>query len=106
MNLDDLPTQLSQSPAAAGTVGALLSLRWVPGNSWGTKAFSFSGSMAVVIFAVPWALDVMSVTSKSAPPAFGLIAGLLGMNLLTKAVDYVAQTQLGDLIASFWRKPS
>jgi hypothetical protein len=34
------------------------------------------------------------------------LAGLLGMNLLTKAVDYVAQTQLGDLIASFWRKPS
>lgn len=106
MNLDDLPNQIAQSPATAGTVGALLSLRWVPGNTWGTKAFSFAGSMAVVIWGVPWVLEVMSVTSKAAPPAFGLIAGLLGMNIITKGVEYVAQTRLGDLIASFWRKPS
>lgn len=104
MNLDDQVTQVAQSPAFAGTAGALLSLRWVPGNSWKAKAFSFSGSMAVVIWCVPWALESMGVTSKAAPPAFGLMAGLLGMNLLSKAVEYVLATSLGEMVTSFWRK--
>lgn len=101
---DDNVNQLAQSPAVAGTVGSLLSLRWVPGNSWGARGFSFACGMALVIWGVPYAVDFMGITSKAGPPAFGLLAGLLGMNLITKAVEYVAETKLGEIIASFWRK--
>ena len=102
--IDDNVNQLAQSPAIAGTVGSLLSLRWVPGNSWASRGFSFTCGMALVIWGVPYAVEVMGITSKAGPPVFGLFAGLLGMNLITKAVDYMAETALGQLVSSFWRK--
>jgi hypothetical protein len=87
-----------QHPAVAGVVGSLLSLRWVPGNSWGERFFSFGCGMGVVLFLVPAAIGYMEVKAAWAGPAFGFMGGILGINLVGKSVDYVKNAEWGALL--------
>lgn len=103
---DDQLTALAQSPAAAGVAGTLLSLRWAPGNSWASRAWSVAGGLALVIWGAPYAVEALGITAKAGPPAIGFLAGFLGLNLLSKLWDWVAATSFGELLSSFWRKPS
>jgi hypothetical protein len=49
---------------------------------------------------------MLGITAKAGPPAIGFLAGFLGLNLLSKLWDWVAATSFGELLSSFWRKPS
>lgn len=103
--IDDQISQYVQSPAVAAAVGSLLSLRWMPGSSWGSKFFSFAAGISVSLFLVPYAVELMGVTSKAGPYAFAFLAGFLGMVLMGKTWDYVSNTSLGEFLgAIFTRK--
>jgi hypothetical protein len=97
-------SDLSKEPGFAGMLGSLLSLRWMPGMSWKQKAFSLAGGFAVAWYLVPFALESLTITSKSAPTAFGFLGGFIGLNLLGKMWTYVAETTFGELLSKFWSK--
>ena len=90
-----------QHPAVAGVVGSLLSLKWVPGDSWGERLFSFGCGMGAVLFLVPAAIGYFEVKALWAPPAFGFMAGILGINLVSKSVDYVRAVDFGAILDLF-----
>lgn len=97
-------SDLSKEPGFAGALGSLLSLKWMPGMSWKQKAFSLAGGFAVAYYLVPFFLESMAVTAKSAPTAFGFLGGFIGLNLLGKIYQWVAETTFGELLSKFWSK--
>jgi hypothetical protein len=103
-DLQSWASDLSKEPGYAGMLGSLLSLRWMPGMSWKQKAFSLAGGFAVAWYLVPFALESLAITSKSAPTAFGFLGGFIGLNLLSKMWTYVAETTFGELLSKFWSK--
>jgi hypothetical protein len=102
--LDDQIAQYAQSPAVAGAVGSLLSLRWMPGSSWSSKFVSFAAGISVSLFLVPYVVELMGVTSKAGPSAFGFLAGFLGMMLMGKLWDHVSKTSLGEFLGSIFTR--
>ena len=101
MSLGDDFNSAAQHPAVAGVVGSLLSLKWVPGDSWKEKAFSFGCGMGVVLFLVPAGLAYLEIKTAWAPPAFGFMGGLVGMNLIGKFVEFVRNTDWLGLVDFF-----
>ena len=101
MNLGDDWDKAFQHPAAAGVLGSLLSLRWVPGNSWGERLFSFGCGMGVVLYLVPAAMGYFEVKALWAGPAFGFMGGILGINLISKSVEYVKELKLETFLDLF-----
>jgi len=97
-------SDLSKEPGFAGALGSLLSLKWMHGMSWKQKAFSLAGGFAVAYYLVPFFLESMAVTAKSAPTAFGFLGGFIGLNLLGKIYAWVAETTFGELLSKFWSK--
>lgn len=89
-----------QAPETAGTVGALLSLRWAPGGTFAVRAVSVIGGLSVAMWGMPWICEVMHITSKAGLGFFVFLGGLCGMNLLTKIVEHVAATPLGQLLSA------
>lgn len=95
-NLGDDINNTLQQPAVAGVIGSLLSLRWVPGDKWWEKFFSFGCGIGTALYLAPAAVAYMEIKSSWGPPAFGFMAGLVGMNLIAKLVDIVKN---GDWLA-------
>lgn len=89
---------LAQDPSAAGVVGALLSLRWVPGDSWSQRFFSLIAGCSLAFFGVPFMVDFLGIQSKGGPAIFGLFAGLLAMNIFGKTVEWVKETKFSDIV--------
>lgn len=96
-----------QTPEVAATGGGLLSLRWLPvGSSWWNKFTSLSAGLAVAFWLIPFLIEASSIQSKNAVGAFSFIGGLLGLLLLSRLWDYVANTPFGEMLTSlFTRKP-
>lgn len=111
--LDDAGNWLT-NPQVAGVFGSLLSLRWAPGKDWRDKVFSFGCGVACTAYLAPAAVDYMGLAAKWAPPLFGFLAGLLGMNIVAKLVSFVRDTDWPGTIAAVkdiaaalkaWRTP-
>lgn len=76
-------------PTVAGVFGSLLSLRFVPGDTWMGRFFSFGTGVALAVYGAPLGIQYLEIKSSAGPPAFGFLAGFIGMNLLAKLWDAV-----------------
>lgn len=99
-HVDDWIQQITQSPTLAGVFGAILSLRWVPGPTWIARLFCFGCGIACAIYGAPALVDYLQIKSDWAPRLFNFLSGLLGMNLLAKAVDIVKTTDWINIVTS------
>lgn len=103
--IDDKLLDLTQSPAVAAAVGSLLSLRWMPmGSTWMSKLFSLACGFSLAVYVIPWLTSAASVESIKATLAFSFLGGFLGLLILSRLWDYVATTQFGELLNSFFRR--
>lgn len=96
---------IAQDPIAAGMVGSVLSLKWAPGKTWTSRAFSVGCGMSLSFFGLPGIIDYCGITAKGAAPLAGLLVGIVGCKLLSNLVDWVVATKFDDIIAIFRRKP-
>src|SRR3954447_24987693 len=84
-------------PSFAGFIGSLLSLRWA-GPSWSERGFFLAGGMACALYVVPVLTQFMGIYSPIGKPAWALVAGLIGMNLCIKAVDWLKEADMPEII--------
>ena len=102
--IDDRLSEYVQSPAVAGAVGSLISLRWMPGTSWASKFVSLLVGCSVAIFLAPYLVEVVGVTSKSGAAAFAFLSGFLGLMAMGKGWDWISTTTFGELVSSIFTK--
>jgi hypothetical protein len=96
-------TPILSSPTAAGVFGSLLSLKWAPGANWIERVFSFLCGIACVLYLAPAIIGSMTIQSPWMPGLFNFLTGLLGMNLIAKAVDFVKNADWSTIWGAFLR---
>lgn len=80
----------------AGFVGVLLSLRYAKKLS--DVFFYLLGGVACVVFLAPWLVEQLDIDNVPAKIALYLIFGLVGLDLLTKFVDWVKSSNFWTVV--------
>ena len=93
-------------PEVSGIAGAFLGLLNTPGATLRERVFNFLAGVSCAAFLAPSLDQYYNITSKSQTTAIAFVVGLLGMNLVAKAIDYLRQTSVSDLISMFRRAPT
>ena len=93
-------------PEVSGAAGATLGLLNAPGTTLRERVFNFMAGVCCAAFLAPVIDQYYNITSKSQTTAIAFVVGLLGMNLVAKAIDYLRQTSVSDLINMFRRAPT
>lgn len=73
----------------AGTLGAILSMRWVPGNSWTERFFSFVSGLGMAFFIGPYLMEHINVQSENGLMASGFLLGVFGAHIISKGFTFV-----------------
>lgn len=84
-------------PEVAGPVGALVGLFHTPGKSLRERAFNMVAGLGAAWFLAPWLTSYLSIDAKNGQMAVAFMVGLVGMNLLSKSIEYVKTTSLKRL---------
>lgn len=100
MNLDILGAIKSaiSSFEAAGTLGAILSLRWAPGTTWWERLTTFGSGIGMAFFIGPYLMERLEVKSANGLMAAGFMLGILGAHLIAKCVAGARKLDLQKLI--------
>jgi hypothetical protein len=96
-----MPTWFDENvlrPEVAGLVGGVLGLFNTPGDSLREKAFNLGAGVSAAWFLAPALEDYLEVSTKNGQMAIAFVVGLIGMNLLAKAIAYARKTGLFDLL--------
>lgn len=92
------PDELIRGPVAAGIVGAIIGLRWAPGNSWPERVANVISGAAIASYGGPFACEIFDLTSPKAQAAIGFGLGVFGISLATLAVSLLRDLKLADAI--------
>jgi hypothetical protein len=104
MSFDDVVTAIRvtwkalQSFEGAGTLGALLSLRWAPGKTFFDRLFAIGGGLGMAFYVGPFIMERMEVKSSNGLMAGGFLLGTLGALLIVRGVAAVRELDTGRLI--------
>ena len=90
---------LAQDPTVAGVVGSIASLKWIPGETYAAKFFSFFIGAAVAVFGTKAMVSGFAIKSEGWPLFLAFLLGFIGVNLLGKLWDFVSKTSIPDLIS-------
>lgn len=93
LQLDDL-----RHPASAGLVGALISLRWVPGTTYMQRATNVGSGWGIAYFCGPIVAEFFGMTTPSSQLGLGFALGLFGVNLVAVVMDTI-KLKLGPALA-------
>lgn len=85
-------------PEVAGLVGGVLGLFNAPGANWRERMFNLVAGVSAAWFLAPALADYLDIDSKNGQMASSFVVGLVGMNLLAKAIAYVRRTPIAQLI--------
>jgi len=89
---------LAQDPTVAGVVGSIASLKWIPGETYKAKFFSFFIGASVAVFGTKAMISLWDIKSEGWPLFMAFLLGFIGVNLLGKLWDFVSKNTLLDLI--------
>lgn len=83
-----------------GLIGAMVSLRGVPGDKWTTRATNAMSGMVISGIGTPGLAEWMKVESVSQMAVIAFVLGLFGLNLVdelrTRTVELIRTTKLSD----------
>lgn len=84
-------------PEVAGAAGALVGLFNAPGKTWRERTFNALAGLSTAWFIAPWLSEYFPITTKNGQTALAFVVGLVGMNLVSKGIDYIKHTRFSDL---------
>lgn len=102
MDID--PEKLTRSPFVIGAIGALVALRWAPGESWPTRLMNIASGGMIAGFLSPGVAEWFSLTSPAMAAAMAFASGLFGMNFVATAVAWIKELKLADVLPWARRK--
>ncbi len=91
-------------PALAGLSGSIVSLRWMPGETWPTRAANAGCGIAAAIFLGPWACELLEVASLRSTSGVSFGIGCFGVAIADIAVRQARDLKIAELIAERFRK--
>jgi len=98
------PVKAIASPFSAGVIGSLVALRWSPGNTIFDRFLNVTSSAAVVWYGSPAVIHIFNIESDSMSSFIGFVIGCLGLNFFAKMYEGIKQTEVAEIIASYFRK--
>ncbi len=91
-------------PALAGAVGSIVSLRWMPGETWAARAANAGCGISAAVFVGPWACDLLEVATLRSTSGVSFSIGCFGVALADIAVRQARDLKIAELIAERFRK--
>lgn len=101
MEIDPDLDRWLRHPLTAGTVGALIGLRWAPGLTWPSRmANVLAGSLTAAYFA-PALAQWLRIDGSAMHGALSFAVGLFGLNLCAAGMQALRELKVADIIASW-----
>lgn len=96
----DIP-QAVQHPLASGLAGALVGLRWAPGDTWLQRITNVVAGSLLAGYCGPWVSDMLGQHTPSAQSAIGFGLGLFGLSLAGSIARACAEMDVADIVRSW-----
>jgi hypothetical protein len=85
-DLDDAGKVIAH-PVVAGPLGALVSLRFVPGSTFTEKAVNFASGAAIAWFGAPFLADWFSLQKPQSIGFLSFTSGMVGLIVVSMAIE-------------------
>ena len=97
MNLDNFnPELLAKSPVLASMAGAVVGLKFAPGDSWAARAINGFGGFATAIFGTQLLAWFLKLENVGAIAGLSFVVGILSMVVFDAVVKGLAETRVGE----------
>lgn len=93
-----------QHPLAAGLAGALIGLRWAPGDCWLQRLANVAAGSLLAGYLGPAVSGLLGQSGASAQAAIGFGLGLFGLSLAGSIARAIADIKLADLISDLVKR--
>jgi len=87
-----------RSPFFSGFIGSTISLRWIPGRTYGEKFFIVVIGTLTARFLGPAVGEYFSVQSTGMQSAISFLIGLFGLNMMASVSLWLKTVDIGSLI--------
>lgn len=87
-----------RSPWAAGVLGSVVSLRWVPGITMVGRMFHVGSGTACAGFVAPALAEWLQVASVAVQSGLAFAVGLFGLSLAAAATEAIKAVGWADVI--------
>lgn len=91
---------LTHSFEAAGTIGALISIKWAKGDAF-SILFSLFGGLGMAFYIGPGLMEVMEVKSANGLMAGGFMLGTSGAIIIARVVAIIRTMDMKKGITAF-----
>lgn len=88
----------ARSPWAAGALGSVVGLRFVPGLTWMTRAFNAASGTACAGFVGPALSDWLRIEGASVQAGLAFGVGMFGLSIAVAAVEAIRAVGWADVI--------
>ena len=99
MDID--PQKLITNPLSLGVVGALISLRLAPGNSWLERFSNVAIGSAFAIVGAPAAWEGFGLKSMSMLGFLSFVIGMFGLSLAAAIMQGLRELKVGDILTGW-----
>lgn len=99
MDID--PYRIATHPIAAGVGGAIVGLRFAPGDTWVERIFNVSAGAACAGWLAPAAASLFELPGLSAEAALSFVIGMLGMSVAAAIVETLRNVKWADIITGW-----
>lgn len=87
-----------------GTVGALVSLRWVPGETFLQRSGAVAGGVAAAVFLAPALTEMAGIVSPKIDAAIAFGLGLFGVTAFHEMAKMMRELELAATARAALRK--
>ena len=96
---------VAKTPEAASLAGALIALKWVPGNDMKERVANLAGGLSCAWFVTPIIVEfLLRNASANARAGLSFVIGLFGLSIASAVVQAIREVKLSEIIDSWLRK--
>lgn len=100
MDLD--PDRVLSSPFTVGGFGALVALKFAPGNSWWERVTNVASGALAAGFLAPALVDWLQLKTPGLANAAAFVIGLLGMSLIAALLEGIKKLDVAGLLTGLF----
>jgi len=99
MDID--PQRIATHPLTAGIGGALVGLRFAPGQSWAERLINVLSGAGCAGWIAPAAAELFDLSSVSSKAALSFAIGMFGMSVAAAVVEALRAVHWSEIITSW-----